>query len=79
MAKPLLVIRHVYRRPEVDWVTSLVDRVPDLRALPTDRSGAAAERLGRAAMRVGADVRAAAEVYRARAAKAPTVATTSGK
>jgi hypothetical protein len=75
-AKPLLVVRYVYRRPEVDWVTSLVDRVPDLRALPTDHSGAAAERLGRAAKRVGAEVRTAAEVYRAtRATRAPARAT----
>jgi hypothetical protein len=68
-AKPLLVIRPVYRRREVDWVMSLVDRLPDLRALPTDRSGAAAERLGRAAKQVGAEVRAAAATYRA--VKAP--------
>jgi hypothetical protein len=75
-AKPLLVVRRVYHRPEVDWVTTLADRVPDLRALPTDPTGAAAERLGRATKQVGAEVRAAAATFRA--AKTP-VATTSGK
>ncbi len=69
-AKPLLVIRHVYRRPEVDWVEALVGALPDLRALPSDESGAAAARLGRAAKRVGVEVRAAAQDYRA--AKATT-------
>ena len=64
-AKPLLVIRRVHRRPEVEWVTSLTEALPDLRALPGDAGGAAAGRLGRTAHRVGAEVRAAAQAYRA--------------
>src|SRR5204863_561543 len=63
-AKPLLVIRAVYRRPEVEWVTALTEALPDLRALPTDAGGAAAGRLGLTAKRVGAEVREAAQRYR---------------
>jgi hypothetical protein len=64
-AKPLLVVRPVYRRAEVEWVTALSGALPDLRALPTDGSGAAAGRLGLTAQRVGAEVREAAQRYRA--------------
>jgi hypothetical protein len=75
-AKPLLVIRPVHRRPEVEWVTALIEALPDLRALPTDGSGAAAGRLGRTAKRVGAEVREAAQRHRAARGDA-TVATTT--
>jgi hypothetical protein len=62
VAKPLLAIRRVHHRPELDWVDALTGALPDLKALP---DGAAAARLGRVARQVQAPLREAVTVYRA--------------